>query len=146
MIKKHEHEYSSHILQIIAWASQEFDVVEYFAGRGNLTKYMKLAGFRAGSLDILYATNGTTGQASKKRKSNPMNLLSVSGFASLGLWISTIKNCLFYHAIFRIKGGYYIHLSTWSMKQLLYIYIYVLYTGEKCTKGNGRLIYIYVCV
>jgi hypothetical protein len=62
--------------------TQEFDMLEFFAGRGNLSRYMKLSGYRTGSLDILYIANG---QAGKKRKSNPMNLLSVSGFAHLGL-------------------------------------------------------------
>ena len=52
-------------------------MVEFFAGRGNLTKCMKLSGIPTAALDIKYAPENN-------RKSNAMDLNSVSGFAPFG--------------------------------------------------------------
>ena len=65
----------------IAWpfAWQEFDVLEFYAGKGNLSRYCRMSGLRTGSLDILYEM-----QTGRRYNTNPMNLLSTSGFACLG--------------------------------------------------------------
>lgn len=57
---------------------KEFDVLEFYAGRGHLTRYCKLAHLRTGSLDIMYQMQ------SGRYRSNPMDILSHSGFAFLG--------------------------------------------------------------
>ena len=55
-------------------ARKAFDVLEFFAGRANLSKVMKQSGYRAGRLDIMY-------RVETKGSTNPMDLLSPSGFA-----------------------------------------------------------------
>jgi len=60
---------------------QEFDVLEFYAGNGNLSRYCRLAQLRTGSLDILYEM-----QTGRKYGTNPMDMLSVSGFAFLGFF------------------------------------------------------------
>lgn len=55
-------------------------MVEYFAGHGNLSKAMKLAGLRTASLDIEYRG----WEKGKSYKSNAMDFTSASGFASFG--------------------------------------------------------------
>ena len=62
---------------------QEFDCVEFYAGKGNLTRMMRLSGLRAAKLDFLFGSQ--VGVTKRKHQSNPMDLLSDSGFASLGL-------------------------------------------------------------
>ena len=62
---------------------QEFDALEFFAGRANLSRYLKMSGYRTGSLDILYRVEGKKKKEGKGCKTNPMNLLSASGFAFL---------------------------------------------------------------
>ena len=57
---------------------QTYDVLEFYAGRGNLSRCMKLSGRRTGSLDLLY---GKKVRFSKNNRSNPMDILSPSGFA-----------------------------------------------------------------
>lgn len=52
-------------------------MVEFFAGKGNLTKFMRLSEIRTASLDLLYEAE----QRVEKRVTNPMDLLSTSGFA-----------------------------------------------------------------
>lgn len=64
-------------------ALQEFDCVEFYAGRANLTRMMRLSGYRAAKLDYLYG--GQVGSSRKPHNTNPMDLLSVSGFALLAL-------------------------------------------------------------
>lgn len=56
-------------------------MLEFFAGAGNLSRYMKLCGRRTGSLDIKYQTNPSKKSAFK---SDPMDILSPSGFAFPG--------------------------------------------------------------
>ena len=58
---------------------KEFDVLEFYAGKGNLSRYCKLANLRTGSLDIMYEM-----QSGRAYSSNPMDILSASGFAFLG--------------------------------------------------------------
>ena len=58
-------------------ASQEYDILEFFAGVGNLTKQALASGYSALRFDIL--DNPNLGG----RKSNYMDLNSVSGFAFL---------------------------------------------------------------
>lgn len=62
-------------------------MLEFFAGRANLSRCMRLSGLRTGKFDILYPVN----HKGKKRKSNVMNMLSPSGFApfaweQIGCW------------------------------------------------------------
>jgi hypothetical protein len=57
---------------------QTYDVLEFYAGRGNLSRCMKLSGRRTRSLDLLY---GKKVRFSKNNRSNPMDILSPSGFA-----------------------------------------------------------------
>ena len=64
-------------------AFQAFDVVEFYAGKGNLSRMMKLSGYRTVSLDLLYGSR-TSRDGMKTRKSNPFDILSPSGFATLG--------------------------------------------------------------
>ena len=56
---------------------QEYDWLEFFAGRGNLTRVMKSASYRAKRFDLL------DNKQPPHRKSNYMNLLHASGFALL---------------------------------------------------------------
>ncbi|CAK8991219.1 unnamed protein product [Durusdinium trenchii] len=58
--------------------NEEYEMLEFFAGAGNLSRYMKLCGRRTGSLDIKYQTNPSKKSAFK---SDPMDILSPSGFA-----------------------------------------------------------------
>lgn len=60
--------------------SQEYDCIEFYAGKANLTKMMKLAGYRAAKLDFLYGVR----PSGKQHQTNPMDLLSPSGFGLLG--------------------------------------------------------------
>ena len=57
--------------------------MEFYAGKGNLTRMMRLSGLRAAKLDFLFGSQ--VGVTKRKHQSNPMDLLSDSGFASLGL-------------------------------------------------------------
>ena len=59
---------------------QAFDCLEFYAGKANLSRCLKLTGCRTGSLDLKYGEDhlydaGTT---------NPMDILSASGFGLLG--------------------------------------------------------------
>ena len=53
-------------------------MLEFFAGRGNLTTCMRACGWKTAALDILY--NGGFPDCN----SNPMDINSRSGFASFG--------------------------------------------------------------
>ena len=63
-----------------AHASQEFDAVEFYAGRGNLTRFMKACSYKCASLDILYPIEN---KRKPKHNTNCMDILSDSGFACL---------------------------------------------------------------
>lgn len=60
------------------WSRQTFDMLEFYAGKGNLSRVMKLSGWRTGSLDIKYGA-----RLKRPHNSNPMDILSPSGFAPL---------------------------------------------------------------
>lgn len=53
--------------------------MEFYAGKGNLSRCMRASGIRTASLDLLYQVRG-----SKNHKSNCMDILSPSGFWNLG--------------------------------------------------------------
>ena len=67
-------------------AFQEYtlEMIEFFAGRGNLSRCMKLAGIPTASLDILYSGS----RRERSHKSNAMDINSPSGFWFL-CWIRT---------------------------------------------------------
>lgn len=65
----------------------QFDILEFFAGNGNLSKCMRYAGYATGSLDIIYSG---TRNPNRVYRSNPMDMNSPSGFWSHG---STISRC-----------------------------------------------------
>ena len=54
-------------------------MIEFFAGRGNLSRCMRVSGRRTCSFDILY--DATRPGRSKPYKSNAMDINSASGFA-----------------------------------------------------------------
>lgn len=66
-------------------------MLEFYAGNGALTRYCKLSGLRAGALDIMYQL-----QTGRSYGSNPMDILSASGFALLGLHSESV----FFHALY----------------------------------------------
>ena len=57
---------------------QEFDYIEYFAGKGNLTRLMRSAEYRSVRLDLLDHTP-------EAMKNNYMDLSHAAGFAFLGM-------------------------------------------------------------
>ena len=61
---------------------QSYDMLEFYAGKANLSRYMKLSGMRTGSLDIKYDVKVKPGRK-RPRSSDPMDILSPSGFAPL---------------------------------------------------------------
>lgn len=61
---------------------QSYDMLEFYAGKANLSRCMKLGGVRTGSLDIKYDVKVNPGRK-RPRSSDPMDILSPSGFASL---------------------------------------------------------------
>ena len=61
----------------------ELHTIEFYAGNGNLTKCMRYAGYRTGSLDIKYPGSRDT---SKVYSSNVMDITSPSGFWFLDLF------------------------------------------------------------
>ena len=69
---------------IIIWCHlcfvQAFGAIEFYAGNGNVSKCFNASGIRCAALDILYPIAG-----SDSHRSNPMDILSVSGFWFLGL-------------------------------------------------------------
>ena len=69
---------------------QVYTFIEFFAGTGNLTTVMASAGYRTARFDLMDNQPPTT------RRSNYMDLTSVSGFLFFGLhWISTITIIVF---------------------------------------------------
>ena len=48
--------------------------MEFYAGRANLSRCMRASGYAVASLDLLYEVGG-------KHWTNPMDMLSASGFA-----------------------------------------------------------------
>ena len=54
----------------------QFDMLEYFAGRGNLTRCMRLAGFKTASYDLNYKGS----RKPRVYKSNPMDITTAAGF------------------------------------------------------------------
>ena len=74
---------SSIFLHINEWSHicfvQEFGAIEFYAGNGNVSKCFNASGIRCAALDILYPIDGSDGH-----RSNPMDILSVSGFWFLG--------------------------------------------------------------
>ena len=61
---------------------QAFDCLEFYAGKANLSRCLKLTGCRTGSLDIKYGEDhlGNAGTT------NPMDILSASGFGLLDIY------------------------------------------------------------
>ena len=69
---------------------QVYTFIEFFAGTGNLTTVMASAGYRTARFDLNDNEQPTT------RRSNYMDLTSVSGFLFFGLqWMSTITIIIF---------------------------------------------------
>ena len=62
----------------IWYVCQGLDMLEFFAGRGNVSRVMKLSGLRTGSLDIKYPVKTSK---PKPRSGSTMDLLSPAGFA-----------------------------------------------------------------
>lgn len=83
---------------------QEFDFLEFYAGNANLSRMMKLSGFRVGKLDLLYGPQVPT--SGKRHGSNPMDLLGDSGFALLS--IIYVRSETKYQAIRNKKLAIYI--------------------------------------
>lgn len=67
---------------------QEFDMLEFYAGKGNLSRFMKLCSRTTGSLDIKYGAK--LPKRAKPYKSDPMDILSPSGFAHLAMCIRNL--------------------------------------------------------
>ena len=63
----------------------KFQVLEFFAGRGNLSRVMKSTGLRTGSFDIEYVE----WQVGKEYQSDVMDITGTSGFA----WFDSIGHC-----------------------------------------------------
>ena len=59
---------------------QEFDAAECMAGSGRLTRVLRKAGLSVASMDILYWPD----QPHANCSTNPLDMLSASGFAPLG--------------------------------------------------------------
>jgi len=57
------------------------EFLEFFAGRANTTKFMRVSHYRAAKFDLLYGPD--SGKKAKKKKSNYMDMLSDAGFAYL---------------------------------------------------------------
>ena len=57
----------------------DFNFLEFYAGRGNLSKCMKLTGMTVASFDVKYKSSRK--QREKPYTSNAMDILSPSGFA-----------------------------------------------------------------
>ena len=75
-------------------------MLEFYAGRGNLTRFMRMSGYKTASLDLKYGSK--TGRDGKPRKSNPYDVLSPSGFAILAM--HNMKDFSVYFC-FGIHGG-----------------------------------------
>lgn len=67
----HRHENQKTIYQ----CPEDFEMLEFFAGKANLSRCMKLSGYHTGKLDIKYHNPDSD------LKTNPMDLLSPAGFA-----------------------------------------------------------------
>ena len=71
---------------------QVYSSVEVFAGKANVTKCLALAGLKVAALDIGFWSNTSEERLQSKIrgcKTNPMDILSASGFAPLGCLIAT---------------------------------------------------------
>ena len=76
--------------QIICYHQDfDFDMLEFYAGNGNLTACMRAAGYRTGSLDLKYKSSNRD----RTYKTNPMDILSTSGFWFLGGFVE-INGCI----------------------------------------------------
>lgn len=63
-------------------AIQDYEVLEFFAGRGNLTRCMRASGRSTASFDILYGDRFNSKKSRQKPYgSNCMDVNSASGFA-----------------------------------------------------------------
>lgn len=84
----------------------EFDALEFFAGRGNLTRCLKLSGLRTGSFDVKYKSSRK--KRSKPYRSNCMDINSVSGFAHIGfIYCRQYKVLVVYwSAFFKFNGTF----------------------------------------
>ena len=73
--------------QLTADIAQEFDYIEYFAGKGNLTRMMRSAEYKSVRLDLKDHTPEAT-------KNNFMDLSHAAGFAFLRMhcWGSKHRN------------------------------------------------------
>ena len=60
---------------------EEFMVLEFFAGRANLSRCMRASGIKTGSFDILFQSGKDNPE--KPYKSNAMDINDTSGFASI---------------------------------------------------------------
>ena len=120
------HELRAYPKESSPFAPQEFQWLEFYAGVGNLTKAMKGRGLRSLRFDIIDNTQPA------HRKSNYMNLLHSSGWASLVLtWkVSILSPATKKH-------------TTWKNKNIVIIFTYFqkgAYGGcfmVSCTKRHG---------
>ena len=71
-----EHSKGFHLI-LCSRVCQEFDYIEYFAGKGNLTTQMRSAQYKSVRLDLKDHTP-------KTKKSNYMDLTHAAGFAFSG--------------------------------------------------------------
>ena len=107
-------------------------MLEFYAGRGNLSRYCKLCGLRTGSLDILYQM-----ATARSHNTNPMNLLSTSGFACLGAFLNIhvfgVYRRIHQHFLVRVyRGVKFVSLAA----DCIYIHIYI-YTIHICPSQVG---------
>ena len=104
--------FTKHLVSCFSLASQEFDYVEFYAGKGNLSRCMRASGIRTASLDLLYRVKG-----SERHHSNCMDILSPAGFWNLGfkMWNLTVKSLWNWYAnpgdASFLFGNYYITTS-----------------------------------
>ena len=68
------------IIYVVVSIQQEFQWIEYFAGKAACTTAMRSAGYHSARFDFLYFRD----EDKKRRKSNFYDLLTPAGFAFLG--------------------------------------------------------------
>ena len=95
---------------------KEWNMVEFFAGKGNLSLAMRASGFRVASLDLLYPVAN-----SESHGSNCMDILSASGFwclvcANSPEWCFCLIFVFFLPGEPRIVGYLSLHFQPQNLK------------------------------
>ena len=83
-------------IKTIVLKEVEYDCVEFFAGKGNLSKCMRLSGLSTLSLDVKYPA--VPDGSNQKHEVNCMDMTTTSGFWPFGCELRRVLSFVSYHS------------------------------------------------